>query len=67
MIYTGKDVLRALKHDFVRYTTVGEMAADIGIGRSNLSDVLHGRRHPPPKVLRWLGFKRIVAYTGTGK
>jgi hypothetical protein len=38
------------------------LAAEIGVSRSFLSDVLNERREPTGKVLEYLGFERVVTY-----
>jgi len=66
MIYTEAEVREALKKDRFRYASDSEMAADIGISRQDFSAQMKGKRPPTGKLLRFLGFKRIIAYTGTG-
>lgn len=38
------------------------LAAAIGVSASFLSDVMHGRREPTGKVLKYLGLERVVVY-----
>jgi transcriptional regulator with XRE-family HTH domain len=41
---------------------LNEAAADLGVSSQYLSDVLHGRREPGPKILNALGLERVVTY-----
>lgn len=38
------------------------LAADLGISPQHLSNVLNGRKIPGPKVLRALGYRRVMVY-----
>lgn len=46
----------------LRSQTQAELAASIGVCRTYLIDVLKGRRNPGPKVLSFLGRKKIEIY-----
>jgi len=38
------------------------VALALGVSTSHLNDVLRGRRKPGPKIIRALGFKKVVSY-----
>ena len=39
-----------------------QAAANLGVSRTYLSDVIAGRRAPGPKILTALGLRRVVTY-----
>lgn len=41
------------------------LAKELGVGEPYLSDVIHGRRDPGPKILKALGLERVVSYRAT--
>jgi transcriptional regulator with XRE-family HTH domain len=44
-----------------------EQAAEaIGINQNHVSQILNGRSRPGPKVLKWLGLRRVFAYEHVG-
>jgi hypothetical protein len=52
-IHTNEQLLMMLRDKVNRASGV-EVAAEIGIGPSSLSDVLRGRKPVTPRIARWL-------------
>lgn len=48
------------------FKTNQSAALAIGISDSHLSHVLDGKDKPGPKILRWLGLKRVFIYEHDG-
>jgi transcriptional regulator with XRE-family HTH domain len=55
------DLLKDLRRRAAR-SSQKALAAELDIGQSYLCDVLRGRRHPGPSLLRALGLRRTVRY-----
>ena len=63
MTHTEEEVRQIIKQDRVKYASDTEMATDLKVSRQYLNAVLHGRKRPAGKILRFYGFRRIIAYT----
>lgn len=50
----------------MKTATFTELAAEIGVSRQYLSDVLAGRREAGPAILHSLGLERVVVYREKG-
>lgn len=61
---TAEGVVELLKIRLERagYKSIQQAAWRIGISDSHLSHVLSGKDKPGPKLLRWMGLKRVYTY-----
>lgn len=56
------DAMLAFIREWQGETTQQQFADYLSVSVSVLSDVLHKRRDPPPKLLQAMGFERVVVY-----
>lgn len=58
----GVRELLKVKLERAGFKTNGQAAWQIGIGVDHLSQILNGRAVPGPKVLKWMGLRRVFSY-----
>lgn len=63
---TGVRELLKIKLERAGFKTMQQAAWRIGIGDSHLCQVMNGRANPGPKLLKWLGLKRVWYYEYVG-
>ncbi len=51
-------LLKERQGDLTRW----KFAMSMGVGTAYLSDMMHGRRDPGPKILEFLGLRKVVSY-----
>jgi hypothetical protein len=61
-LLTEDDVLRLLRAEIAKAGSQLAWASQMGVERTIVNGMLHGKRRPQPKVLRALGLKIVVAY-----
>ena len=60
--FTAKEVHETLLDARKDFRSDAELARAIGVSRSHFSRVMRKEKPIDGKVLRWLGFRRVVAY-----
>lgn len=63
----ARGVVEFLKIRVAEYPSHEKAAQAAGLGIDHLSQVLNGRSTPGPKVLKWLGLRRVFSYEPDGK
>jgi len=56
------EVRRKMKRERYRYASDAEYAAEVGLSRAYVNKMLRGERPLAPRLLRWLGIRRVVVY-----
>jgi transcriptional regulator with XRE-family HTH domain len=64
---TAADVLNMLRSHISDERSQKDLAREIGVSETYVSLVLAGKRQPGPKVLTFLGLRRVVTRTITYK
>lgn len=59
---TQDKILELIKTEVERAGSQVALAVSIGITPAYLSDILNGNRNPSTKLLRHLGYKRVMMY-----
>ena len=65
-LYTERMVRELLRQDLRRFSDVKEMADDLRVSRSYLSETLRGKKPPRGRILHSLGLKNITVYAVSG-
>lgn len=61
-VYQDRDLRADLQQLVNRMSTQKALAKKIGISPAYLNDILMGRRGLSPKVVKFLGYEKIVCY-----
>jgi DNA-binding transcriptional regulator YdaS (Cro superfamily) len=59
---TNQDVINQLKELSKAIGSQVELAGEIGISPTYLSDVIHGRRDPGPAITDYLKIMKVIGY-----
>lgn len=54
------NALDALQKFRSKYSTLGDAASALAVSKQYLSDMLHGRRDPSPRILGKIGLRKAV-------
>lgn len=57
-----RDPVREIRRRLKSGITQDQLAQDLGISAPYLSDVIHGKRDPGPKVVQALGLEKRITY-----
>ena len=61
-VYLEKDLIHDIAQLANRMSTQKALADKIGVSQAYLTNVIKGRRRPSAKILKFLGYERIVCY-----
>lgn len=61
-VFTDEDVRNALRSRLTYRGAISDLARTLGIQPAYISGVLHGHKRPSGVLLRWLGYRRVLAY-----
>ena len=65
-LYPLSDVISDIQKIVNTLSTQKKAAAFLGVSSQHLSDVLRGRREPGARILKKLGWQKVIGYKYTG-
>lgn len=60
--FSPNDVLLMLRSHISYEQSQKDLAAEIGVSQAFICGVLGGKKEPGPKVLKFLGLRRVIIY-----